>query len=29
MITFSDADLRELEVIVNWSTELEEKVPTN
>jgi len=29
MITFAKADLRELEVIVNWSTELEEKVPTN
>jgi len=28
MITFAEADLRELEVIVNWSTELEEKVPT-
>ncbi len=27
MLTFSDADLRELEVVVNWSTELEETVP--
>lgn len=28
MITFPEADLRKLEVVVNWSTELEEKVPT-
>ncbi len=29
MITFNEVDLRELEVVVNWSTELEEKVPTD
>ena len=29
MLTFAEADLRELEVVLNWSTELEEKVPTN
>ena len=29
MITFTEVDLRELEVVVNWSTELEETVPTD
>ena len=29
MLTFSDADLRELEVVVNWSTELEETATTD
>ena len=27
MITLADVDLRELEVVVNWSTELAELVP--
>ena len=29
MVTLADADLRELEVVVNWSEELKRLVPTN
>ena len=29
MLTVPQAELRELAVVVNWSTELEQRVPTN